>query len=168
MIIYGLIDPLTLCLRYIGVTSRPQVRLKEHLTERGKCHRIYWLDQLKKAKLVPIFEVLAETDDLTWQDDERFLIGLFRALGADLVNDTDGGEGGTVGAIARARLSAAHKGKRLSESHRLAIGDAHRGRRLSESHRENLKKAAKLPKHLERLRQSAASMRAAKAKKRNG
>lgn len=52
-------------------------------------------------------------------EHEKFLIAMFRAMGAKLVNASDGGSGGSTGAIKspehRAKIGAAHKGKLVSE-----------------------------------------------------
>ena len=60
--IYGLIDPRTGCLRYIGKTANPKVRLADHVCpeRRDQSHRACWIRGLTKLNLRPLLEVLEE------------------------------------------------------------------------------------------------------------
>lgn len=116
--IYGLCDPRTGCLRYIGKANRPKVRLyHHHCCGPKKNHRTDWLNNLKNNGLKPEMFTLEEVEERDWQEAERFWISYFRSL---------------------------MKGRKLSESHRLKlcgkiksqetrdkIGNAQRGRKAS-------------------------------------
>lgn len=66
---------------------------------------------------------------------------MHKALGADLVNGTDGGEGviDRSGEIAR-KIGDAHRGKFVSEETRRRISEAHKGRKFSEEHKQKIRK----------------------------
>lgn len=145
--VYGLSDPRTGKLRYVGVTFRGRRRLNEHLsravTGRGRTHRDCWLRSLLRLGLRPVLSVLEAGSGEGWQERERYWIALHRPAG-DLVNHTDGGEGtpGYVPTLAtRAKWSAMRRGvkyrpgrrgamlgRRHSASARLLIAAASTGR----------------------------------------
>lgn len=97
--IYGLIDPRTQELRYIGKTVLPIAkRLTNHVwnARRGenKRHCLSWIFELLASGGHPeyvIFEEIPIGGD--WVEAEQFWIAYFRMLGADLCNHTIGGEG---------------------------------------------------------------------------
>jgi hypothetical protein len=151
--IYGLIDPCSGELRYVGKSvDSAEGRLSDHLSEsrRGyRTHRHNWLRQLLAAGLKPDIEVL-ETHETAEAlvEAERHFIAYFRSVGCRLTNATDGGEG-MLGfkhsAESRRRISDAKKnpsrevrqrlataglGKRHSEQTRKKMSLAHRGQRV--------------------------------------
>lgn len=132
--IYGLFDPLTTELRYIGktvrslqrrvVTHRAAVRLRPHLP-------IYrWWRSLAVGGMEPeadVIEVVPAGDD--WVECEQFWISYFRCIGCNLLNLTGGGEG-TVGLV-------------FSEAHRQNLRRSHMGQRPTPEHRRKLQIANK-------------------------
>lgn len=108
--IYGLCDPATGELRYVGKTRyEPERRLTYHMT---RCHRervasANWMRTLKARGCRPIVVDLERVSlKADWGARERFWIAHCREAGFRLLNHTDGGEG-AHGAI----FSAAHKAK---------------------------------------------------------
>jgi hypothetical protein len=99
--IYGLVDPRTQELRYVGKTVlNPVRRVMVHSwrarTAPHKRHSMAWLLSLEKAGFAPdvfIIEEVPPDDD--WIEAEQFWIAYFRMIGADLCNHTSGGEGQT-------------------------------------------------------------------------
>lgn len=92
--IYGLYDPITGNLRYIGKSIRPEQRLQNHMNEISHCHRSHWLQSLKARGLKPDMEILETVSGCwPWQESERFWIRRMKELGCDLVNNTSGGDG---------------------------------------------------------------------------
>jgi len=80
--------------RYVGKTYDLKERLRNHLKEKGRCHRICWLKSMKSKGLNPTLIALdSKPTEQEALDEEVFLISYFRYLGADLTNGTDGGEG---------------------------------------------------------------------------
>jgi hypothetical protein len=96
--IYGLVDPRTQELRYVGKTKHtPVIRLNEHIAEcyrrKKNLHRLNWIKSLLREGLQPDIFVLEEVRKEDWQVAEKFWIAYFKMLGANLVNATIGGDG---------------------------------------------------------------------------
>lgn len=89
--IYGLYDPDTDALRYVGKANSAEYRLKTHLQERRLnrpvCRWIKSLTEQGKAPVVRILERVAKDD---WESAERRLIALHRKT-SHLLNVADGG-----------------------------------------------------------------------------
>lgn len=100
-LIYGLIDPRTQELRYVGKTTlKPRQRLKTHryaAREKGKkTYANAWITDLLRNGLDPelfIIDEIPPGDD--WIAAEQFYIEYFRFIGAKLCNLSIGGEGAT-------------------------------------------------------------------------
>lgn len=111
-----------------------------------RTHRNQWWQNVASAHGF-VVEVLAlwPTNEEACQH-ERFLVRCFREMGAVLCNMTDGGEG-TVGRRqteeAKARISAAKKGRPLTPEHAAKIGAHMRGRPKSEAHKARMSAARK-------------------------
>lgn len=95
-IIYGLCDPRTQHLRYIGKTSKElKIRVQKHLqrASRGETyHCANWLRQLMELGLAPEAFVIEEAPDDGCLAEVHH-IAQFRSLGCDLTNGTKGGDG---------------------------------------------------------------------------
>lgn len=115
--IYTLSDPRTKVIRYVGKTNNPQVRFSMHMCEKRNTHKNNWIRQLKSLGLKPVMEII-ETIDCTadeWADRERFWIAHFRQMGLPLTNlDSGGNSGRALSEETKAKISAAHKGMKLS------------------------------------------------------
>lgn len=90
--IYGLIDPRTHAVRYVGKSANPAMRLKTHLKDKHSTHKVHWLNELRALGLMPHIVVIEEVPIENWQAAECFWIAHYKASGANLVNTTDGGE----------------------------------------------------------------------------
>lgn len=96
--IYGLVDPTTDQLRYVGKTKASlHVRLRAHISDAGRDRknipRFIWIRRLRKADILPeIVEIETVSKD-AWQEAERHWIEVMRWLGCDLLNATAGGDG---------------------------------------------------------------------------
>lgn len=91
-VIYGLIDPRTGNVRYVGYTAKSlKKRFKEHLRDIRRCKRTSWIKSLQKQGLVPEVVVLEKVGEKNWQEIERKWIADFGRK--NLVNGTDGGDG---------------------------------------------------------------------------
>lgn len=128
--IYGLVDPRTEEVRYVGKALDPETRRKRHLQEArssaGHTHRLNWLRGLLSSDLEPSLQILEETCEAEWQARERHWIDKF----PNLTNATAGGEGG-----------ATRTGQTTSRAHRRKISQAMKGKLKSATHRERLKEA---------------------------
>lgn len=143
--IYGLHDPRDGELRYIGKSIRPRQRLQNQLNEHPNTHRGHWLDELTRAGLTPIQTIIdAVPADTDWQTVECVYIAGAREAGHRLVNGTDGGDGvAGLSDESKARIRAAHVGRKASPETRARLSAARRGRRV----------------HTERWRAAMAAMR---------
>lgn len=96
--IYALCEPGTGKIRYVGKSNNPKRRLGDHLctSVKMKTHLGNWLRLLKFRSERPALEILDEIADNQWELWEREYLRVFRALGMDLVNTTEGGDGGPV------------------------------------------------------------------------
>jgi len=132
--VYVLVDPRTEEIRYVGVAKDTKVRLQTHIYEAkrapGRNHRTCWIDSILRLGLKPIL-IVVETGCGNREESERVWIASFRAIGCELVNGTDGGEGapGRVPSPeTRAKQSAATKGRKKSPESVARMAAALRGR----------------------------------------
>lgn len=91
--IYGLMEPGTGTIRYVGKTYNMIRRLKGHMESarsKSNTHRANWLRFLGRVPDVCLLQVCRENE---WQEAERFWIDTLRNTGHDLVNSTLGGDG---------------------------------------------------------------------------
>lgn len=95
--IYCLIDPRNGQIRYVGKTNNLRTRYTMHLLEKRNTRKNAWLKSLSKVGARPLMEVLEvfeNSNDLDWQDGERFWISYLRFLGENLTNHDSGGNAG--------------------------------------------------------------------------
>ena len=112
-IIYGLTDPRTEELRYVGMSKNGLKRAKTK--HDARCRN--WEIQLERLGLRPdafIIEDLPSSTHGELCEQETFWIGYFRMIGANLTNMTNGGDG--------------VKGSPLSKEHKQKISIAIKGR----------------------------------------
>ena len=151
--IYGLIDPQTCRLRYIGKSDNPQSRLAQHISDtrhRRNTHCSTWIRSLLAKEIRPTIEVIDEVLISEWPAIEAAYIQFYREEGFDLVNHTQGGEGALSGkdnpwygkgpmlgkkhsaaSIARMGMKGEKHpnfGKQMPEKTRLKISAAHVGK----------------------------------------
>lgn len=158
--IYGLFDPRTGELRYIGKSDRPAERLANQMNERSPTHRCHWLQELRRLGLKPeqqILDALPEGTD--WQSVERAYIRGGRNVAVNLTNGTDGGDG-VIGLSPEARerirsawlgrkhrpeslekMAAASRGRLHTEEWRQLMRAKMTGRQFSIEHRAKLRSA---------------------------
>jgi len=98
--IYGLVDPRTEEIRYIGKTEQiPDCRLTQHVhrarTTDRNTHLLNWLRLMLDADMVPSITILEIVDagGPDWQEREREWIAHGHESGWPLTNSTSGGEG---------------------------------------------------------------------------
>lgn len=119
--IYTLEHPFTREIRYVGYTKTSlKTRLKKHISDaksRKPNHRHNWLNSLPVSPIIRKIDI-AEFKDRNWL--EKMYISLFKSWGFNLINATEGGDGGDTWSklspeklkIAKEKLSKAHKGKK--------------------------------------------------------
>jgi len=91
-VIYGLIDPQTNKIKYVGSTKNLKSRLKNHcnvnsLPEGSFSDRSVWLREIYGKGLFPTAVILETCEDGVWPEDrEEFWVRELKRQGADLVN----------------------------------------------------------------------------------
>lgn len=113
--IYCLKHPITLEIRYIGVTIKDlKDRLYQHYyvakNKKNNTHVTNWIINLIEKDLKPIIELVEETDKDNWEDREKYWISFY----SNLTNISKGG----VGLIINRSVSG---NQRSSEAHRKKI-----------------------------------------------
>ena len=116
--VYGLCDPTTGELRYLGKTTRGEKRPLEHLSPHSynkNRHASHWVKSLVERGLTPDWFVLEECGSpAELNEAEMHHIALYKSLGARLTNGTLGGDGLVPTAQTRERLRVSHTGKKQS------------------------------------------------------
>jgi hypothetical protein len=167
--VYGLLDPFSGELRYVGKTVRGVKRIKRHQslgeTLRGKTHKDRWALALIRQGRPPSHIVLKYcASDEEAQREEIRMIALFREYGISLTNLTDGGEGGpgykwpsddrrrllpgprkgcTVSEASRRLMSLAKKGHTATAETRRKLSEVRRGHVVTAETRQKISLAHK-------------------------
>lgn len=96
-VIYGLVDPITNELRYIGKAKNALDRFHEHMRPRNlvaRTHKNNWLNSLVAQGLKPELIIIEECPDMFSMDEaEDFWIQYYKSIGARLTNSCNGGKG---------------------------------------------------------------------------
>ena len=151
--IYGLIDPITKELRYIGKSNNINKRIKEHLkySVLKLTHKDHWLYKLRESLLIPEIMIIEEVPNHCWNEHEIFWIEYFRFIGCRLTNATLGGEGFSITKEMRKKIAEAQTGEKSvwfgrkhTEETKLKMSIANTGRVMSEETR--LKISSRLTK----------------------
>lgn len=142
--IYALNCPITGRTRYVGKANNPEKRLILHISQARKhsYRRACWIRSLLSNGQKPSLEILDEVPETEWQFWECEWIRLYRALGFDLTNGTEGGEGmHNPSSETRERMSRAQKGNpsarrghKPSEETRLKLSLSHMGNKNALGH----------------------------------
>jgi hypothetical protein len=141
--IYGLVDPRTGDLRWVGKSDDPQRRLRGHVSSRDSdTPRGAWLRDLWAHDLVPalvLFEKVAMED---WRAAECEWIDAKQAEGCPLLNVNRGGGGGDTRIHGkpevRRKMSRSHKASALSLAARERGAAAVRGVPKTPEHRAKI------------------------------
>lgn len=137
--IYVLNDPRDGRVRYVGKSDNPHKRWIQHCIKLGsRTHKVHWIQELKSLGLKPELEILEEVPVAGWEAVEREYIRVFRMVGMNLTNNTDGGEGSSgilVSRETRERIGKASKGRIVSEETRAKISITGRGKKRSPEQR---------------------------------
>lgn len=139
-LVYGLYDPLTDELRYVGQTTLPlDRRLSTHLSPKNlsrRRHSSCWLRHLVSRGLKPQIRPLGSAASRGELDAlETKVILEAREKGYRLTNHTDGGRGMagyTLGVETRKKMSESRQGHSVSDQTRAKISKARKGWRPNE------------------------------------
>ncbi len=140
-IIYGLRDPTSGEIRYVGRSMSGLERPRAHFKENKKdTHKHRWIQKLKTAGLmysVDTLSVVTDPSDLNAEERGWIAIGLVE--GWPLTNATFGGEGSHgwhPSEETRRKISAAHQGRKATPAQRAAQSALQTGRKASAAHRK--------------------------------
>jgi predicted GIY-YIG superfamily endonuclease len=132
-VIYGLLDPITSEMRYIGYTSDPRRRLRQHHSKQNlkkKSHKNSWIKSILKKGFDVEIVILEECETrIQASQAEIAQIAYHKSIGTRLTNTTAGGDGHPghkLSAEARKKISASLKGHGCSEQTRAKISASKR------------------------------------------
>lgn len=97
--IYTLSCPIVKEVRYVGKSNKPRQRLYSHmnLKHTATTHKKNWIAFLINKMKKPLLNIVAEVPISNWKYWERYYIKYYIWLGFDLINNTNGGDGLTMG-----------------------------------------------------------------------
>lgn len=146
-LIYGLIDPRTDLIRYVGQSANGIKRPRQHRTPKqlsANTYKCKWLRQLLRDGLDYRVVILQYSAEESLSSDEIWWIAFGRALGWPLTNATDGGHG-TRGYSptpeTREKLREVNKNRTFTPEWRAKISAAGRGRTASPETVDRLRKS---------------------------
>lgn len=169
--IYGLVDPRTNEVRYIGWATNPKKRFREHILSRDKSRKVNWIKQLYNFQMKPELIIIESNVGHNYAEREIYWIAYYRSIGCDLTNMTNGGDG-TLGLVhsdetkekirqktignkrnqgrihsdeARLNMSDAAKKRGMARSVLEKAWAACRGRNITQDHIDSIKRATMKP-----------------------
>jgi hypothetical protein len=159
--VYGLYDPITDELRYVGYTTKSiEERCYHHIKDsvyKNKTHKTKWINNLLKENLQPVIkpiEILESNDfdqllEKLWYLED-FYIQKYKNEGIKLTNGNDGGKGGRFTEEVRKKMSEIQKGeksfwwgKKHSEETKIKIGLGNKNKVFSEETRKRIGEKSK-------------------------
>lgn len=152
--IYGLVDPRTEQVRYIGQTKDIKRRLRNHLNDakRGvRSHKFSWIRKLITSGVKPKITVIEKCNGSIADEREQYWISYYREKEVGLTNQTDGGFG--VRGYVRTDEEKRTISKRM-KGNKHGLGNVHteeykreaskrlKGRVFTDEHKRKIKEAA--------------------------
>jgi hypothetical protein len=133
--IYGLIDPITNGLRYVGKSINPNSRYRKHLQDSKKkiTYKDKWIFMLLEKNIKPELLIIDEIINEDWTFWEIHYISYFKSIGSKLCNLTNGGENPPNHQQGKKRT--------IEEIKKITIGNL--GKKRSLETRNNISKAKK-------------------------
>ncbi len=141
--IYGLVDPRTRVIRYVGKANDPETRLKRGHLPKSRIttsHKSSWIKGLLKEGLTPEIVILEECLYEIWEDREKYHISKH----ANLTNMTEGGEAIEPTPEIVRKSAEARKGRVLTEEHKRRISEGGKGRVHTEESKRKMSEMYKL------------------------
>jgi hypothetical protein len=138
-LIYGLVDPRTFLINYVGLSSKGLKRPRQHRwnSKRENSFCLQWMIDLHQAGLVPQIVVLEECLYDLLKSDERWWIAYGHASGWPLKNLNAGGAGSlNPHPSTRERLSRAGRATAADPAYRAALSERTRRQMQNPEQRE--------------------------------
>ena len=159
-VIYGLADPNTHEVRYVGQTVRvPEQRLVHHSRNARNGSTLHVHNWIRSLPAPPDIVILERDPPGGLDEAERAWIAYLRSMGCRLTNLTDGGESSHSCADYREKLRVAGTGRKHTPEARAKISAAKIGVRKTPEHRAKLSEAGRARRHSEHTK---AKMRASR------
>ncbi len=158
--IYGLTDPVTGDVRYVGQTTQSlQDRLCQHATSKQRTHTVSWISSLAARGLRPNICELDTAEDREKLDAaECRWIDQAKAIGWRLTNHRAGGSNGIPDQFARKSMSAGQKRRFARAEEREKTSKSSWGRKWSKEQcleqSNRCRGRGKTPEHLEHMRRA--------------
>lgn len=130
--IYGLKDPLTDEIRYVGKTTKLNRRYNAHITcsKNRKLHSSLWIKSLIDKNVKPELFLIEIVNENNWAEREKYWIAFYREH-FDLTNITEGGD-----------TNSARLGKKNSPEHIARCIASRKGISIKQSDKDGKRKAA--------------------------
>jgi len=95
--VYRLVDPRDNIVKYVGISKNIEERYRKHLASKTRTLKNNWIKSLLSKDLKPICQVIDFSDNReSINEKEKFWIIKHKEWGFDLLNMTDGGDGGNT------------------------------------------------------------------------
>lgn len=141
--VYGLIDPITQELRYIGITVNPAVRYYDHIRKARlrleKTYKSNWVAGLLEKGLVPEMYIIDIQPKATLEFWEQHYISYYRAIGCRLTNMALGGFHNSITDETKKKISNTLTGRKLSNEHVMKL----KNRKVTDETKGKISKANK-------------------------
>lgn len=165
--IYALIDPRDWYVRYVGKSSKPRARFRNHLHPsklKIETHKAHWLRELLGAGFVPIQEILEEVSKEHWMSAEKKWIEHYRSIPGypTLTNSTDGGEGTDGYRFSEEQRKKLSNPKTWKERLRFSLGQTRRWAKASQEERSKMLSNLRTPWPEEKRKKRSQDARSAK------
>ncbi len=135
--IYGLCDPFTYQLRYVGASNNPEKRYQQHLTmPKNNYYANRWIRKLLQKNSPPEMFIIEQTDIENWGASERFWIAYFKYIGANLTNLCAGGYG-VIQPSLQTRKKRSNSMKRYLSSNKPSMLGRHHSRKTKRRMRKS-------------------------------
>jgi hypothetical protein len=155
-VIYGLLEPSTREIRYIGKSVNLDTRVRKHLQPsklKENTHKNNWLKKLLINDEKPLVVILKECiNEEELNNSEIELIKEYKTIGCRLTNSTNGGDGGKISdeSLQKMKLTKALNpqesywlNKKFTEEHSKNISNAKKGYKASEKTKKKLSESLK-------------------------
>jgi group I intron endonuclease len=141
--IYGLVEPKTNTLRYVGKTTDLDRRLRRHINERfnNNSYKDRWIRKLIDNNEKPEIVLIDFVNNNDWQYWEKFYISYYKFIGCKLTNGTKGGD---EPPSTKGRKHTEESKRKMSETKKgKSIPWLNNGKERSVTHKKNLSKSLK-------------------------
>lgn len=151
--IYGLVDPKTGYIRYVGKAADVPARYKAHFSKvelSANTKKVNWIKSLLAQQLKPTIAILERVPEEDWKEAECRWIEFFRSQAEypELTNGTSGGDGIDKGTKfseeTRRKMSQSGRGRKHTPESLTKMSASQKARVFTQEHRDNMSAAQKI------------------------